>query len=164
MAFVKCPECGKEISDKAAQCIHCGCPIEIEIKYYCKECGAEILETDKVCPNCGIDLETGVENSNISSLSDCEKNISNLSDCEKNISFFLKLAKFFKYGALALAGLILLIGIMSTGGTGEGEMLGICFIFSISLVIVAILSAPFLEWKAYVLKNLYEINTNKKNK
>lgn len=154
MAFVKCPECGKEISDKATQCIHCGCPIEIEIKYYCKECGAEILETDKVCPNCGIDLETGVENSNISSLS----------DCEKNISFFLKLAKFFKYGTLALAGLILLIGIMSTGGTGEGEMLGICFIFSISLVIVAILSAPFLEWKAYVLKNLYEINTNEKNK
>ncbi len=154
MAFVKCPECGKEISDKATQCIHCGCPIEIEFKYYCKECGAEILETDKVCPNCGIDLETGVENSNISSLS----------DCEKNISFFLKLAKFFKYGTLALAGLILLIGIMSTGGTGEGEMLGICFIFSISLVIVAILSAPFLEWKAYVLKNLYEINTNEKNK
>ena len=35
---------------------------------------------------------------------------------------------------------------------------------SISLVIVAILSAPFLEWKAYVLKNLYEINTNEKNK
>ena len=154
MAFVKCPECGKEISDKATQCIHCGCPIEIEFKYYCKECGAEILETDPVCPNCGIDLETGVENSNISSLS----------DCEKNISFFLKLAKFFKYGTLALAGLILLIGIMSTGGTGEGEMLGICFIFSISLVIVAILSAPFLEWKAYVLKNLYEINTNEKNK
>lgn len=154
MAIIKCPECGKEISDKATQCIHCGCPIEIEFKYYCKECGAEILETDKVCPNCGIDLETGVENSNISSLS----------DCEKNISFFLKLAKFFKYGTLALAGLILLIGIMSTGGTGEGEMLGICFIFSISLVIVAILSAPFLEWKAYVLKNLYEINTNEKNK
>ena len=154
MAFVKCPECGKEISDKATQCIHCGCPIEIEIKYYCKECGAEILETDKVCPNCGIDLETGVENSNIS----------NLSDCEKNISFFLKLAKFFKYGTLALAGLILLIGIMSTGGTGEGEMLGICFIFSISLVIVAILSTPFLEWKAYVLKSLYEINTNERNK
>ena len=33
MAFVKCPECGKEISDKATQCIHCGCPIEIEFKY-----------------------------------------------------------------------------------------------------------------------------------
>lgn len=28
MALIKCPECGKEISDKAASCIHCGCPIE----------------------------------------------------------------------------------------------------------------------------------------
>ena len=27
MALIKCPECGKEISDKAMVCIHCGCPI-----------------------------------------------------------------------------------------------------------------------------------------
>ena len=26
MALIKCPECGKEISDKASACIHCGCP------------------------------------------------------------------------------------------------------------------------------------------
>ncbi len=25
--LIKCPECGKEISDKASACIHCGCPI-----------------------------------------------------------------------------------------------------------------------------------------
>ena len=31
MALIKCNECGKEISDKAKTCIHCGCPIE-EIK------------------------------------------------------------------------------------------------------------------------------------
>ena len=28
MALIKCPECGKEISDKSAQCIHCGYPIQ----------------------------------------------------------------------------------------------------------------------------------------
>ncbi len=28
MALIKCPECGQSISDKAAACIHCGCPIE----------------------------------------------------------------------------------------------------------------------------------------
>lgn len=28
MALIKCPECGKEISDKAAACIHCGCPMQ----------------------------------------------------------------------------------------------------------------------------------------
>lgn len=27
MALIKCPECGKEISDKAASCPSCGCPI-----------------------------------------------------------------------------------------------------------------------------------------
>lgn len=27
MALIKCPECGKEISDKASACIHCGFPI-----------------------------------------------------------------------------------------------------------------------------------------
>lgn len=27
MALIKCPECGKEISDKAGACPHCGCPI-----------------------------------------------------------------------------------------------------------------------------------------
>ena len=26
MALIKCPECGKEISDKAASCPNCGCP------------------------------------------------------------------------------------------------------------------------------------------
>lgn len=27
MALIVCPECGKEISDKASQCIHCGYPL-----------------------------------------------------------------------------------------------------------------------------------------
>ncbi len=27
MALIRCPECGKEVSDKAAACIGCGCPI-----------------------------------------------------------------------------------------------------------------------------------------
>lgn len=28
MAIIRCPECGKEISDKAKTCIFCGCPIQ----------------------------------------------------------------------------------------------------------------------------------------
>lgn len=31
MVLIKCPECGKEISDKAEKCIHCGCPIKTHI-------------------------------------------------------------------------------------------------------------------------------------
>ena len=30
MALIKCSECGKEISDKAKNCIHCGCPTKNE--------------------------------------------------------------------------------------------------------------------------------------
>lgn len=28
LMLIKCPECGKEISDKSKQCIHCGYPLE----------------------------------------------------------------------------------------------------------------------------------------
>lgn len=28
MAIIKCQECGKEISDRSATCIHCGCPVK----------------------------------------------------------------------------------------------------------------------------------------
>lgn len=27
MALIKCPECGKEVSDKATNCINCGYPL-----------------------------------------------------------------------------------------------------------------------------------------
>lgn len=30
MALIKCPECGKEISDKATSCPGCGCPVEVQ--------------------------------------------------------------------------------------------------------------------------------------
>lgn len=29
MALINCPECGREVSDKAPACIHCGCPLTI---------------------------------------------------------------------------------------------------------------------------------------
>mgnify|MGYP002678385284 CR=1 FL=1 len=28
MALIKCPECGKEVSDKAEKCLNCGYPIK----------------------------------------------------------------------------------------------------------------------------------------
>lgn len=32
MALIQCPECGKEISDRASNCPNCGCPIHVEVK------------------------------------------------------------------------------------------------------------------------------------
>lgn len=56
MALIKCPECGKEISDKVKQCIHCGFPMEkcknIEIKYEC--------DMEK-CSYCGYANKAGVD-------------------------------------------------------------------------------------------------------
>lgn len=31
MALIKCPECEKEISDKAPACPHCGCPLTDDV-------------------------------------------------------------------------------------------------------------------------------------
>ena len=44
MALIKCPECGKEISDSAKECVHCGYKLEKE--------ETEELEKEK-CPECG---------------------------------------------------------------------------------------------------------------
>lgn len=63
MAMIQCPECGKEISDKAKKCIHCG-KILIEEQpevIKCSECGAVLSSTDTECPNCGCPVEKNTE-------------------------------------------------------------------------------------------------------
>lgn len=37
MALINCPECGKEISDRAGKCPHCGCPIGEDTSQKAKE-------------------------------------------------------------------------------------------------------------------------------
>ena len=37
MSLINCRNCGKQISDKAQRCIHCGCPIEKMILVVKKE-------------------------------------------------------------------------------------------------------------------------------
>lgn len=79
MALINCPECGKEISDKAAACPHCGCPSsewkngdglksfgecaddKLEDKSsevsVCPFCNNEIIIDDGYCPICGMRIE-----------------------------------------------------------------------------------------------------------
>lgn len=65
MAMVVCPECGKEISDKAKVCPGCGHVIKAvdEPKHLleCEECGTEYEETLEMCPNCGCPRPKKVE-------------------------------------------------------------------------------------------------------
>lgn len=53
MVLIKCKNCGKEISDKSKQCIHCGFEPKEIVKNICKECGKEI--EDNICNYCGYD-------------------------------------------------------------------------------------------------------------
>lgn len=58
MALIKCPECGKEVSNKAVACPYCGMPfIEMEesllSKYICLKCGERLPENILSCPKCG---------------------------------------------------------------------------------------------------------------
>ena len=53
MALIQCPNCGKEISDKAQSCVYCGCTFSQETKKTCPECGNEIDQDVTVCPRCG---------------------------------------------------------------------------------------------------------------
>ena len=89
----------------------------------------------------------------------------NLNGTERNINYFLKLSQFIKIIMFVLAGLLLIIGLIANNNTGNSETFIICLIGSILLIIGAILSTSFLEWKAYILKNIYEINKSiSKNK
>lgn len=53
MALIKCPECGKEVSDTVKNCIHCG----FDLSKYIKEQQEIKLKTEPmewlVCPICG---------------------------------------------------------------------------------------------------------------
>ena len=64
MAMMFCPECGKQVSDKANVCIHCGYPIqeyfaENNIERNVEEVSDEISDAEKenkiVCPYCSSD-------------------------------------------------------------------------------------------------------------
>lgn len=63
MALINCSACGKQISDKAPKCPHCGCeqnPTQSTNNQYeviCTECGSAIPRNVDICPNCGCPLE-----------------------------------------------------------------------------------------------------------
>lgn len=68
MALIKCPECGKEISDAAVKCPNCGYPVKAEQKkkekenknqklVECPECHNMVESQYKTCPCCGYTLK-----------------------------------------------------------------------------------------------------------
>lgn len=62
MAMIQCPNCGKQISDKALKCLHCGYELVAKEKKICAECGAELLEDAIECPVCGCPVNVKATN------------------------------------------------------------------------------------------------------
>lgn len=59
MSLIICPECGKEISDKATSCVHCGATVikQHSITKKCGECGEDNPFDAKLCSKCGCPFE-----------------------------------------------------------------------------------------------------------
>lgn len=56
MALINCPECNKEISDKAGACPHCGFPLTKPVAFdifTCRHCGKDFPFSMDNCPHCG---------------------------------------------------------------------------------------------------------------
>lgn len=69
MALITCPECGKQISDKAASCPGCGCPASEFAGFeetekedaICPFCGEELVIEDGYCAVCGMRITSYME-------------------------------------------------------------------------------------------------------
>jgi TM2 domain-containing membrane protein YozV len=62
MAIIKCTECGQMVSDKAANCPNCGCPVERVV--VCEECGEHFKEGVSNCPKCGCPVDSDTTSNN----------------------------------------------------------------------------------------------------
>jgi TM2 domain-containing membrane protein YozV/RNA polymerase subunit RPABC4/transcription elongation factor Spt4 len=52
-----CRNCGKQIDDKAAVCIHCGVPPKASTQF-CFNCGNATTSDQAICMSCGVALAT----------------------------------------------------------------------------------------------------------
>lgn len=69
MALIACPECGKEISDKAKSCPGCGydnsnISFQKMIIIACPECGKKISDKAESCSSCGYDNKENTVDTN----------------------------------------------------------------------------------------------------
>jgi len=60
MAMIKCPECGKDISNQSDKCIYCGFPIRNEDMIVCSNCGVLNQAGSTFCSSCGNPLVKGI--------------------------------------------------------------------------------------------------------
>ncbi len=133
MALIKCDMCGKKISDTTSECIHCKESI-IKINR-CVECDNEMFE-NVICDNCGYE--------------DLDKKTESVVTVIIRFAFLIKLV-------MISFSILLLIGAFFSPVTWFIHLFFGLFILGLSFII-----EPFINWPAYVLKNLEEIKNNQK--
>lgn len=58
--MIKCPECGKDISNQSDKCIYCSFPIRNEDMIVCSNCGVLNQAGSTFCSSCGNPLVKGI--------------------------------------------------------------------------------------------------------
>lgn len=100
MALINCPECNKQISDKASNCPNCGYPIceyitqqeeieQLKKQFLCKSCGFQNELGMNYCENCGmrISILRNTEKMNSNSFNLVEEDIADIKQ-KKNKNWF----------------------------------------------------------------------------
>lgn len=113
MALIKCPECGKEISDKADFCPNCGCPkSEFEASVQensatCARCGKTLIDANRYyCDECRDIIKKSEQKNNevtfnnriTPSLARQKRILNTVRWIFAAFIFFLALTLFFSYG------------------------------------------------------------------
>lgn len=130
MALIKCPECGKEISDTAENCPNCG--YHFEKTKFCKFCGEKIPVDSVVCPKCGKQVEdlSSKQNVIINNSSSASSSASSASSAQSNDARMLK--RINKTTALLLC---IFLGFLGAHKFYEGKpVMGILYFFTLGLL------------------------------
>ncbi len=133
MALVKCSNCGKKVSDTTNECIHCKTKI-IKVNR-CIECNNEMFK-DYVCDNCGYE--------------DLDKKTDNACRIIIKSSRVIRLLSF-------VFAILIIIGTFFSPNTWFVHLFAGLFMLGIAFVI-----KYFINWPAYVLKNLKKIRNQQK--
>ena len=111
MSIIACPECGEKISDKAKNCIHCGCKITV-----CPECGNVSAEEIETCSVCGY----AMSQKKIEEVKDKNENLKDVKSLNGAFCKSMPIVSLFSTKAANIISLILLGAVLVFAGFGVG--------------------------------------------